>query len=69
MKWFSRKDKQDETEIETVDELVTDFDQQYGESQRRAAESRRKGSHYYREDARLDRAGTPKPSHKKKGWW
>jgi hypothetical protein len=68
MRWFSRK-ADDDTQIETADELVTDFDQQFGESQRRAAESRRKGSHYYREQARVDRAGTEKPSHKKKGWW
>lgn len=69
MGWFSRKDKEDDTPIETPDELAADFDQQFGESERRAAESRRKGSHYYREQAKVDRAGTPKPSHKKKGWW
>jgi len=65
MGWFSRKDKQDETPIQTVDELVADFDQQYGESERRAAESKRRGSHFYRDDAQLDRAGRPKRSHRK----
>ena len=44
MKWFSRKDKGDDTPIETADELGADFDQQFGESQRRAAESRRRGA-------------------------
>lgn len=69
MSWFSRKGKDDDTEIETADELGADFDQQYGESQRRAAESRRRGSHYYREQAKVDRAGTERPSHRaKKGW-
>lgn len=69
MGWFSRKDKEDDTPIQTPDELAADFDQQFGESERRAAESRRRGSHFYREQAAVDRAGTPKPSHKKKGWW
>jgi len=65
MGWFSRKDKQDETPIQTVDELAADFGQQYGESERRAAESKRRGSHFYRDDAKLDRAGRPKRSHRK----
>lgn len=61
-KFFSRDD---DSEADTADELAADFDQQYGDSQRRATESRRKGSHYYREQAKVDRAGTPKPSHRK----
>ena len=65
MGWFSGKDKQDDTPVQTSDELAADFDQQYGESQRRAAESRRRGSHYYRDQAAVDRAGTPKRSHRK----
>jgi len=65
MGWFSRKDKQDDTPVQTSDELAADFDQQYGESQRRAAESKRRGSHYYREDADLNWAGRPKRSHRK----
>lgn len=65
MGWFSRKDEEDEAEIETLDELVADFDQQYGESERRAAESKRRGSHFYRDDANLNWAGRPKRSHRK----
>lgn len=69
MKWFSRKGKDDQAEIETADDLGADFDQQWGESQRNAKESRRKGSHYYREQAKVDRAGTPKPSHRQERGW
>jgi hypothetical protein len=67
-RWFSRKKKGDETEIETPDEMAADFDNQWEESRIRALEARRRGTGAFRAQARVDRAGTPKPSRKKKGW-